>query len=206
MKLYVIRASHNCRRVLATAAHLGLEPEVIEPNMPAGELKQPAYLAVNPNGKVPALEDGDFKLWEGNAIMQYLAEQKPGNSLWPADTKARAKITSWQLWDGCHLSRGTSGLTFEKLFKPMFLQQQPDPAAVEQALKTFHQFAPVLNAQLEGNSYLVGNDLTLADFSVGASFSYAQPTELPVGDYPHIQAWLGRLNELEAWKQTAPQP
>jgi glutathione S-transferase len=204
MKLHAIRASHNCRRVLATVAHLGLEVEVVEPDLASGALKTPEYLAINPNGKVPTLEDGDFKLWESNAIMQYLASQKPGNELWPDDAQKRADIVRWQFWESNHLSRGTGNITFERVFKPFVLKQEPNATEVEAAVKTFHRFAPVLNGQLEGRSFIVGDTLTLADFSVGADFSYAEPAQMPWEDYPHIRAWWARLQEVDAWKSTAP--
>ena len=204
MKLYAMRKSHNCRRVLATAAQLGMNIEVIEPDFASGELKTPEFLALNANGKVPTLVDGDFKLWESNAIMQYISALQPGNTLWPNDAAKRADIARWQFWDANHLSTGTGPLAFERLFKPMFLKQEADETKVEQAIKTFHNHAPVLNAQLEGKQFITGDVLTLADFSVGASFTYAQPAQVPLADYPHISAWLGRLDENAAWKQTSP--
>ena len=204
MKLHVVRASHNCRRVLATAAHLGLDVEIIEPDLAAGELKKPEYLALNPNGKVPTLEDGDFKLWESNAIMQYLASKKPGTTLWPDDARGRADITRWQLWEANHLSRGTGPLTFEKVFKPFVLKQEPNADVVTEAEATFHKFAPVLNGSLEGRKFITGDSVTLADFSLAANFSYAQPAGIPLQDYSHLSAWLDRMNEVEAWASTAP--
>lgn len=204
MKLYSIHNSNNCRRVNATIAHLGLDIEVIEPRMQDGDLKKAEYLAMNPNGKVPLLVDGDFKLWESRAIMQYLASTKPGNELWPADARKQADIARWQFWEASHLSRGTGPFAFENLFKPLFMKQEADPVALKAGEKEFHTFAPVLNAQLESNKFVAGDKLTLADFSVGACFSYAEPSRLPWGDYKHIQAWWARLGEVPAWKNTAP--
>lgn len=203
MQLHAVRASHNCRRVLATADHLGIDIDVIEPNFGAGEHKSAAFLALNPNGKVPVLVDGGLKLWESNAIIQYLADSKP-TDFFPSDPKARANQVRWQFWEANHLSRGTGGLTFEKVFKPFVLKQESDEAAVESATKTFHQFAPVLNGQLEGLAFIAGDKLTLADFSVGANFSYAGPAGFPLENYPHIRQWLDRLDGVAAWKNTAP--
>jgi glutathione S-transferase len=202
MKLYSVHLSNNCRRVNATIRHLGLDVEVIE--MPFADIKKPEYLALNPNGKVPTLVDGDLKLWESRSIMQYVATKKPGNTLWPNDEKRRADIARWQFWEASHLSRGTGAYAFEKLFKKMFMKQEADPAALAAGEKEWHTFAPVLNAHLEAHKWLVGNELTLADFSVGACFSYADASGLPWNDYAHIKAWWGRLNELPAWKSTAP--
>lgn len=203
MKIYANPASHNCRRVLATAKHLGIDYELVEPNMQAGEHKSPEFLAINPNGKVPALVDGDLKVWESNAIMQYLGSQKT-NSLFPADPAKRVEVTRWQFWEANHLSKGTGTLGFENVFKPFVLKQEPNAAEVEKGIKAFHEFAPVLNGQLEGNKFILGNELSLADFSVGADFTYAAPGKFPLENYPHIRKWLAQLDEIDAWKSTAP--
>ncbi len=204
MKLYSIQASNNCRRVNAVIAHLGLQVDLVEPNLAAGDLKKSEYLAINPNAKVPALEDGDLKLWESRAIMIYLAQQKRDGGLWPQDLRAQADVLRWQFWEASHLSKATGAFAFERLFKKVFVKQEADPAAVAAAEKDFHQFAPVLNARLEGRTWLVGSALTVADFSVGACFSFAEPSGLPWGDYKHVQAWYGRLGEVPAWRDTAP--
>jgi glutathione S-transferase len=201
MKLYSIHNSNNCRRVNATIQHLGLEVDVAEQQM--GDLKKPEYLALNPNGKVPALVDGDLRLWESRAIMQYLASKKE-SPLWPKDDARRADIAKWQFWEASHLSKGTGAYAFENLFKKIFMKQAPDPVALAAGEKEWRLFAPVLDAQLASRKWILGNDLTLADFSVGACFSYAEPSGLPMGDYGHIQAWLSRLGEIPAWRNTAP--
>jgi glutathione S-transferase len=201
MKLYSIHNSNNCRRVNATILHLGLDVEVAETAM--GDLKKPEFLALNPNGKVPTLVDGDLRLWESRAIMQYLCAKKE-SPLWPNDATRRADITRWQFWEATHLSRGTGAYAFENLFKKIFMKQEPDPAALAVGEKEWRTFAPVLHAHLETRKWMLGNELTLADFSVGACFSYAEPSGLPMNDYPHIKAWLSRLAEIPAWKNTAP--
>ncbi len=201
MKLYSMSLSNNCRRVNATIQHLGLNVEVVETAM--ADLKKPEFLAMNPNGKVPTLVDGELKLWESRAIMQYLASQKHG-AFWPSDAKGQADIARWQFWEASHLSRGTGAVAFEKLFKKMFMQQDADPTALAVGEKDFHTFAPVLNGQLETRKFIMGEELTLADFSVGACFSYAEASGLPWENYKAIRAWWARLGEVPAWKNTAP--
>ncbi len=203
MKLYSIHNSNNCRRVNATIQHLGIDVEVIEMGLD-GALKKPEFLAINPNGKVPTLVDGDFKLWESRSMMQYIASKKPGNTLWPNDPKKQADIARWQFWESSHLSKGTTGFAFEKLFKKIFMKQDADPVAVAAAEKEWHTFAPVLNGHLETRKWMLGDDLTLADFSLGGCFSYAEASGLPWDDYKQIKAWYSRLNEVPAWKNTAP--
>jgi glutathione S-transferase len=203
MKLHSIHNSPNCRRANATILHLGLDVEVVE-YQGFADLKKPEFLALNPNGKVPTLVDGDFKLWESRSIMQYLASKKPGNSLWSNDAKQQADIVRWQFWEGMNLSKATGVFTFENLMKQIHMKQDADPAAVAAGEKDFHTLAPILNAQLANRKFILGDDLTLADLSVGACFSYAARSRLPWDDYAHILSWWARLNEIPAWKNTHP--
>ena len=204
MKLYGFPPSPNTWKVRALATHLGVPLELEFVDLSKGAQYTPAYLALNPTGRTPTLVDGDFKLWESNAILQYIAG-KSANALWPNDdAKKRADIARWQFWEATSLSKGTGAFAFEKLFKKIFMKQEPDPAALAAGEKDFHLFAPVLNAQLETRKWVTGDDLTLADFSVGACFSLAEASGLPWGGYGHIKAWWSRLGEIPAWKNTAP--
>src|SRR5262249_46983544 len=101
MKLYGFSPSPNTWKVRALAAHLGIPLDYEFVDLTKGASRTPAYLAINPTGRTPALVDGDFKLWESVAIMQYLAAQRP-NSLWPDDARARADIMRWQSWQLVH--------------------------------------------------------------------------------------------------------
>ena len=201
MKLYSIQPSNNARRVRATAEHLGIALEIID--QPMAEMKTPPYLALNPNGKVPTLVDGDLTLWESRAIMQYVASKKP-SAFWPTDDRRRAEISKWQFWDAAHLTRGTGAYAYENLVKKIFMKQEADPVQLAVGEREWRTCAPILNAQLEGKTWILGDELTLADFSVGACFSFAEASGLPWNDYPHIKAWYSRLSEVPAWKNTAP--
>jgi DNA-binding transcriptional ArsR family regulator len=89
--------SPNCRKVLAVANRTGTALEKVNVDLLKGEQRKPEFLAVNPMGRVPVLVDGDFRLWESNAIMQYLAGRAKSD-LWPDDPRARADIARWQFW------------------------------------------------------------------------------------------------------------
>ena len=204
MKLYYHPNSPNCMDVLATANQLGspLETELVE--LTKGAQKNPAYLGINPNGRVPVLVDGDFKLWESNAIMQYLASKKPDNSLWPADDQIRADICRWQFWQASQMNRGTGILVWENLIKKFLNLGAPDPAKIKEGEDLFHASAAVLDGHLNGREFLVGPGVTLADFSVAAVFVYAQPGRLPWEKYSNIRAWYGRIAALDSWKKALP--
>jgi glutathione S-transferase len=104
MKLYMNVLSPNVRRVRLTAAVLGLPLEEKTIDLARGEQRSPEYLALNPNGAIPTLVDGDFVLTESRAIMQYLAAKKPEAGLVPRDAAAHADVTRWQFWDAAHFS------------------------------------------------------------------------------------------------------
>lgn len=204
MKLYYFPQSSNVRKVQAIALHLNLSLELVLVNLPQGEQHQPEFLAMNPTGRIPVLQDGDFVLWESNAIMQYLASQVP-TSLWPQDAKLQADISRWQCWQLAHWSQGCQPINFERVVKPALQLGEPDAEVIDQALLTFHREAGMLNHHLSQHDYLVNDQLTLADFSVASELTYAVMAELPLERYSAIQAWLVRLNALSAWQQTVPQ-
>ncbi|HTA93184.1 MAG TPA: glutathione S-transferase family protein [Polyangiaceae bacterium] len=203
MKLYLNPLSPNVRRVRLTAAVLGLELEEKLLDFSKGEHKNPEYLALNPNGAVPTLVDGDFVLTESRSIMQYLASKKPESGLLPRDEAARADVTRWQFWDAAHFSPQLGTLGFEKMFKAMMGLGEPDAAKIQDALSNFRRFAAVLEKRLDGKQYVVGNSLTIADLTLASSLMYAQQVEAPLSEFPNLQAWYTRITALDGWKKTS---
>ena len=204
MKLYMNLMSPNVRRVRLTAAVLGLQLEEEVLDLAKGEHKKPEFMALNPNGAIPALVDDGFVLTESRAIMQYLAAKKPESGLLPRDEQARADVTRWQFWDASHFSPQLGTFTFQKIIKPMMGIGAPDAAKVEEALTNFRRYADVLNKRLEGKQYVVGNSVTVADLTLASSLMYAEQTEVPLAEFPHLQAWFSRISSMEAWAATKP--
>jgi len=203
MQLYLNVLSPNVRRVRVTAAVLGLSLEEKPLDLGKGAHRSPEYLAINPNGAVPTLVDGDLVLTESRAIMQYLASKKPEAGLVPRDEAARADVTRWQFWDASHFSPALGTMAFEKVIKPM-MGGEPDTRKIEEALVNFRRFAAVLDKRLDGKPYVVGSTLTVADLTIASSLMYAKQVDLPLADYPNLAAWFARITQLDAWKQTAP--
>lgn len=202
MKLYFNPLSPNVRRVRLTAAVLGIELEEKLLDFSKGEHKSPEYLALNPNGAVPTLVDGDFVLTESRSIMQYLASKKPESGLLPRDEAARADVTRWQFWDSSHFSPQLGTYAYEKLIKGMVGLGEPDVAKLNEALANFRRFAAVLNQRLEGRQYVVGNSLTLADLTLASSLMYAKQTEVPLAEFPNVERWFSRVTALDGWKKS----
>jgi glutathione S-transferase len=204
MKLFYNPMSPNVRRVRLTAAVLGLHLEETKLDFAKGEHKSPEYLALNANGAVPTLVDGDYVLTESRAIMQYLASKKPEAGLLPRDEAARADVTRWQFWDASHFSPNLATLAFERVLKGMLGMGDPDQRKIDDALGNFRRFAAVLNKRLEGKPYVVENRLTLADLTLASSMMYSKQADVPLADFSNVQSWFSRVSELDAWKKTSP--
>ncbi len=203
MKLYYFPASPNSRKAHAVAIQLDLPIDLRFIDLLKGEQRTPEFQQLNPTGRAPVLQDGEFVLWESTAIMQYLASQTP-NSLWPDNAQSRADIVRWQSWQLAHWYPACQPLQFERVVKSVLQMGDPDPQVVEKATQRFHQEAAVLDQHLARRAYLVDETLTLADFSVASDLTYAKPGQFPLEPYPHIRAWYARIEQLPAWQQTAP--
>lgn len=204
MKLYLNPLSPNVRRVRLTVAMVGLKLEEKPLDFSKGEHKHPDYLALNRNGAVPTLVDGEFVLSESRAIMHYLASKRPESGLLPREEQARADVARWQFWDASHFSPPLGTLVFEKIIKPMMRMGEPDQHQVEDAITNFRRFGAVLEARLNGKQYVVGNNLTIADLTIACSLMYATQTDAPLSEFPSIESWFSRITALEAWKETEP--
>ena len=205
MKLYGFPPSPNTWQVRALAAHLGVPLEFEFVDLPKGASHTPAFLALNPTGRTPVLVDGDFKLWETLAIMQYIAGKKP-NPLWPNDARVRADITRWQSWNLIHWNRDACApLLFERFVKKMLNLGEPDRAAIAKGAEAFGKEAGMLDAHLAKQKYLVGDALTVADFAVAPPLFYATQADLPLQPYSHIRGWFERISALPCWGETAAQ-
>lgn len=201
MKLFYYETL-NPRKACAVARYLDSPVEFVRIDLTKGESRTPEFLAVNPNGKVPALTNGSMRLWEADAIMGYLAKAA-GSDLLPADER-QIDVMLWLSWNAHHFTRHAGQLYFQHIIKPRFGIGEPDPKVVEEATGLFKQYAQVLNDHLGGRKYLLGDTLTIADFSVAVTLPYAETAKLPLDDFVEIERWHGRLNELPAWRQPFP--
>jgi glutathione S-transferase len=202
MELYYFETP-NPRKACAVARYLGSPVEFIRIDLTKGENKAPDFLAINPNGKVPTLKDGDTALWESAAIMAYLA-QKAGSELWPSDPSRQIDALRWLQWDAWHFSRHGQTLLFENAIKPKFNLGEPDTKAIDEAMVFWRRFAAVLDQHLKGRDSIVGDGLTVADFAVGSILPTAEMAKIPLGEFPQITRWHDRLMQLPAWREPFP--
>jgi glutathione S-transferase len=206
MKLHVAPPSPRAFKVLAVARHLDIDFDLCPVDLLNGAHLRPEFAALNPNKKMPVLEDDGFVLWESNAITQYLASRKPERGLLPADPRKHADVARWQFWESCHWDSACATLIFERLLKKVFGQGDPSPAHVEKGEADVRQLGAVLDGALAGRSYLCGEQLTVADFSVGAWLNYAGRAGYPIDGFREVRRWYAGLIELPAWRESIVAP
>src|SRR3989338_8931270 len=118
LKIYGSDLSSPANKVRFVANHLGIKYEYIKVNLRAGEHLKPEFLKVNPVGKVPAIDDGGFCLFESSAIIRYLAD-KNNSAVYPKELKARAVVDEWMDFGSMHVGAALSKVTYNRLFAPM---------------------------------------------------------------------------------------
>ena len=203
IEIYAFPPSPRAFKGTFVANYLGLDWELKLLNFLAGDHKKPEYLALNPAGRMPTLKDGNFVVWEANAIQQYLAMKKPESGLLPEDPLQRLDVTRWQFWDMAHWDASCAIILFENFVKPKIAKAgAPDPEAVKRGTENFHRAADVLNRQLNGRKYILGDRLTLADIAIGAPLNYAEPAGIPVDGYDEIKRWMQSLRAMPVWQST----
>ncbi|HEY8090776.1 MAG TPA: glutathione S-transferase family protein [Polyangiaceae bacterium] len=197
MKVHDFPFSPNCRKVRAIVYELGLDVEFLPVNLFRGESRTPQFLAVNPNGRVPVLVDGDLVLWESNAIVNYLAH---GTPLLPAQQRERAEVERWTDWQLAHIGPAIRTVAFERVVKPMLGKGQPDAALVEAGARDYATFSGVLDESLGRKEYVAGR-LSVADFVLASVYSLAASVGLETAPYPKVNAWLGRVLARDSMKR-----
>jgi glutathione S-transferase len=200
MIIYGDYGSSSTRRVLTVLRHLEVEFEFRLVNLSAGENKRPEYLAINPNGAVPAMLDGRVILFEASAIMLYIAAQHPSPLL--PDGDAYFDTIKWMFWAAEHFRRGHTDLIEERYLKRAH-QLQADDRICARAEASVHRYAAVLNEHLSNRRFVVGDSPTLADIDLAAPLSHLRRTAAPYNKYPHIASWHDRLlSEMPEWRET----
>ncbi len=197
MKLFDFPFSPNSRKVRAVAYELGVHFEHVPVNLIANESRSPAFLARNPMGRVPVLEDGDFVLWESTAIIRYLAA---GTSLVPTERRSAAEMDRWIAWQLAHLHPALRKVAFERIVKPLTHGGPPDEAAIEAGTTEFTELTAVLDGALAGKDYVAGA-LSIADFALAAHYSLAAPCGLEMSRFERASAWLARVLERPSFRR-----
>jgi len=182
--------SINVRKVLWTCAELGLSFARVD--------WKEEHTALNPNRMVPVLVDGDFVLWESNAICRYLCAREGAGALLPLDARARAQVEQWMDWQATELNNAWR-YAFMALVRAS--PAHTDPAQVAASVAAWNRHVGILDAQLAATgAFVAGERFTLADVVIGLSLNRWSMTPMERPDYPQVAAYLARLAERPGYR------
>ena len=203
LKIYGI-ARTRAFRVLWMAEELGLEYDHSPIETEQAGARRPDYLAVNPNGRLPAIDDDGFILWESLAINLYLAQKHATGTMYPATLEGAAKAAQWSLWAANEIERPTNVWSFHAERLP---PDEREPKIAAAALDLLAAPYRVLDHALAARSYLLGDTFTVADLNVAAVALRAIAMDLSAT--PHFADWLNRCyqrpaaQKVGAWRREA---
>ena len=197
-RLWGRASSSNVKKVMWLADEMGLAYERIDAGGKFGVVDTPAYKKLNPNSRVPTIEDGDLVLWESNSVMRYLANKYGGEAFYPADPAGRASADRWLDWQLAHLNPVES---------PVFLgtirvaPEKHDKAAIAVGLEKLMKQWAIVEAHLAGRPYMTGDAFSLADIALGIfAHRLLHNPFLTVPPLPNISAWHARLRPRPGFK------
>jgi len=198
LKIWGRKTSINVQKVMWAVGELGLPYERVDVGGPFGGLDSPEYRKLNPNRLVPVIEDDGFVLWESDAIVRYLAAAHDQGRLMPADARQRALADQWMTWTGSALYADIIVTIFLGLIRTPAAER--NVAAIEAAAKRAGERLGILDAQLAGRSYILGDQLTVADIGCGTLMYRYFTLDIPRPRLGNVEAWYQRLTERKAYQ------
>jgi glutathione S-transferase len=203
MDLYYGHMSGNSARAVFGLNEAGAPFQARLVDTRGGENRSPAYLALNPMGKIPAFVDGAFTLWESNAINLYVAEKLPRARLLPTTPEGRARVQRWLFFQAAHVSPACVPLfRFTNARVQEFWKTKGDAQSAETARKELARYLPVLEAGLADRDWLE-KDFSLADIAYAPHLQMIAEGGFDFSPYPRVKGWLERLVARPAWRKTA---
>ena len=199
LTIYGSDLSGPSNKVRFVANFLGLDYEYKKLNLREGEQKQEWFLKINPIGKIPAMEDSGFHLFESGAICKYLCD-KTGTALYPKDLKQRAIVDQWLDFSTMHIGVNVSKVVYNRLFAPRmgtFVSQE----SIADGEKFLSQQLPCIENQLSQHKYLAGAQITLADLTLLAVLDPAELSGIDLNKYPKLSAWRKNLQAESFYTQ-----
>lgn len=190
--------SVNVQKVMWCIGELGLPCERIDAGLEHGKNKEPWYLELNPNGRVPLLQDGDYNLWESNSIVRYLCAKHDGGGLYPASPERRGHAERWMDWQLSTLVVPVSIVFWNLIRKP---PAERDAQAIAAAAHDAQAALVLLDRHLTSNSYVAGEQFTMGDIPVGATaHRWLELPGIQRRTLPALAAWRARLAERPAFR------
>ena len=183
-------SSVNVQKVVWCADELGIEYRRIDAGGKFGVNDTPGYLAMNPNGLVPVIDDDGFVLYESNAIVRYLAAKAGATALWPEDPQGRADVDRWMEWQSTGYTPAM-GPAFMQLIRTA--PEKRDVGAIESSRAKSEKHAAILDAHLADRRYLTGERFTIADIVVGCATHRWLHLPLERTSRPNLERWYDEV-------------
>ncbi|GHF17423.1 glutathione S-transferase [Kordiimonas sediminis] len=187
-KLYSFPLSGNAHRVALFLSFLGLDYDLVQVDLKAGEQKTDAFLQMNPNGKVPVYEDGDDTLYESTAILMYLALKYGADTWLPSDPYGRAVVQKYLNLAGTAVANGPAAARLAKLFGA--------PVDLDQAYSITADLFSKLETVLGKTAFLESDTPTVADVAIYTYVAHAPEGGFDPSPYPAVIAWINRIEAL----------
>jgi glutathione S-transferase len=184
-------------RTLWAAAELGLDYEHIPVDQAKGETRTPSFLAINPNGHVPVIEEDGFRLWESMAINLYLAKKYGSGEggIYPRTLEDEARAWQWSFWGMTEVEPPLLTALFNRF---LFPEAKRDPKAAAAAEAALQAPLKLLDGALGEHPYLLGERFSVADLNLAGILAWARPAEIDLGAVPRASAWLKTCHERPA--------
>lgn len=199
IRLHYHPLSTYTRRVLIALAEKAIPHELVLVDMAKKMHKDPSYLALNPYGRVPTLEEDGFVLYESTAILNYLEATHPQPALVPSDARGRAQVDMQMKLCDLQMSRQTGTIIFPKRFLP---KERWDEKAIAQARSEIEKHLEIVERQLGAREFLVGDRYTLADVCYTPFLQFLPLMEIAAP--PAVAAWSARLLDRPSARASAP--
>ena len=198
IKIWGRNTSVNVQKVMWATGELDLPHERVDVGGSFGKNKEPAYLAMNPNGLVPTLEEDGFFLWESNSIVRYLAAKYGPGKLEPSDLHERARASSWMDWQLSVASPAIFGMFWGLIRTP---PEKRDHAAIDASRDKTTAAMKILDAQLAKTAFVAGNSLSMGDIPV-ALMAYRFRRLVPErSGLDNLERWFSGIEQRPAFKE-----
>lgn len=198
LKIWGRRNSINVQKVMWAVGELGLAHEHIDAGGQFGGLDSEEFGALNPNRRVPVIDDGGTVVWESHAIVRYLAAKYGAGSLWPQDAGLRAHADQWTDWTLADLQPAFIGGVFWNYYRTPDAQR--NWPAIRQGIARSAILFRLLDRHLEGRAFVAGDDLSFGDIPAGAQLYRYFELEIDRPALPNVEAWYARLKDRAAYR------
>ena len=196
IKIYGIKLG-SAFRCHVLMLEMGIEYEEVMVDLSRGDQFKPEFLKLNPNGKIPCIVDGDFVLWESMAINNYLAT-KYKTDLLGDSPEEKALVDQWSYWSILEIQHHLYTIAFQKF---RATEDQKDEKALDKAMEELPKTLKILDDQLEGKEYILGDRFTLADINVASCVLAANFAQYDYSPFKNVTRWINKLNDRPSFEQ-----